>query len=822
MNQNPCSMERKRIAVTGIGIYCPIGKSPEEVMQNIRAGRGAIGPIRAFATDSLEIRDAAEIHDHDPRAHFSESEAAAVDRTAQLAIVAARQAVLRAALSPIDKERAALLIGICAGGQGDSNNPQATEQLSMQGAARFLSTAPYRQTHEVAVALGVHGPQATVSTACASSGSALCHAYDLLQAGKVRHVVAGGTDAFSYHTYAGFYALGAMAPRPSSPFSTGLGVTFGEGAGFVILETFESAQERGVLILGELVGYGATGDAHHMTSPDPSGGGLCRAISAAVRISGLEADQIDYVNAHGTGTRDNDKAESLAITRALAAAPRIPPVSSTKSFIGHTLGAAGILEFIISLLCQRDEVLPPTLNFEAPRPGCELDYIPNHYRPGRSRYFLSNSAAFGGINAVLVGGDPALPQRSSPILRDEVVISGLGVVSAVGCGQEAFVQALRQGRSGIGLVDRWDVTDCQAKQAALVKEFQPRALLPMLDCRRLDRLNQYVTVAAGLGLRDAGLQGAHFKEERVGVVVALARGPVGTQENFTASLRRDGLHGLSPKYFPSMVLSTVAGNVGHAYRLRGTTSLFAEGISGGLHGLIHAFELLRQTPELDALLVIAADELAPGFFRLYDRLGVLAAALPGDPAMQLYAPQSRGMVLGEGAVAVVLERASAARARGARPLAQLLGYGLSADAAGHPGLDPSGRYLGEAVRQALTEANSEVDVVYGHGRGIFAQDERELKGLSQGLAGQRVPLGCVMGNTGVAEAASGLFSVAAAVQGMQHGEVYPVLAAGAAEGKLELVRAEVKRGRYRRSLIAGSTESGNNAALVLASAAAGD
>lgn len=525
---NVPSNVRCRVVVTGVGVYTSIGSSPGELLDSIRTGHCGIGVIQGFDVGQLEIRHGAEILNHDPMAHFSADEAASLDRTAQFAVIAARQAVANAKLEIAERaHRVGVVMGICAGGQGLTMSEHSTSRPWDDAAAanRLLGAAHYVQTDAVVKALGARGPQTTVSTACASSGTALGHAFQLLQTQKVDAVIAGGADAFTFQTYAGFYALGAMCASPCSPFGDAIGVTFGEGAGCVVLERLTDAIDRGAPILGELIGFGTTADAYHVTSPHPTGEGLCRAMRLALDSAGLERESIDYINAHGTGTRDNDLSETLAIKALYRDAKQIPPVSSTKSFFGHTLGAAGALEFIVSLLCGRENIIPPTIHLRAPRPGCDLDYVPNEARSAPMHHFLTNSAAFGGVNAVLVGGEVAPTRSLPPLAHDAIVITGLAVVSAVGCGLDEFRTALREGRSGITDADRPGAVGPRAKRAALVHDFLPRRLVPSVDVRRMDRLNQYAVVAAGLGLADAGLDGGRLSEERVGVVVGLTRGP---------------------------------------------------------------------------------------------------------------------------------------------------------------------------------------------------------------------------------------------------------------------------------------------------------
>ena len=281
------------------------------------------------------------------------------------------------------------------------------------------------------------------------------------------------------------------------------------------------------------------------------------------------------------------------------------------------------------------------------------------------------------------------------------------------------------------------------------------------------------------------------------------------------SLREDGLENLSAKYFPAMVVSTIGGRVAQYFGLKGMNSTVVEGTTSGIHALIHAFEYLRQNASVDALVVVGADEVGALYVKLFDQLGVLS----GD-GFGPYAPAAAGMVLGEGAAAVVLERFGSAARRGAAIRAEVRGYGLTSDPGGLRGVGAEGGELERAARLALAEAGlrpDEVDAIYGHGRGVAVHDAREVAAFER-LVGRATPVGCVMGNTGVAEAASGLFSVAAAVLGLEHGEMYPVVSDAPLDPALDFVHGAVRRGDYRRVLVAGSTEQGNNAAVVLARA----
>ena len=805
----------KRIAITGIGVYCPIGESKDEMLTALKEARGAVEAIRGFNTDGLKVSHAAEIASHRPSECFEDEATRQLDWTAQFAILAAQNAANDSGLSKEDLVAGdtGLIAGVCAGGQGDSPEQRDQQKPFQYDVSRYQEVSHYRQTDAVGGILGMHGPRMTVSTACASSTTALGHAYDWLQSGVARRVLIGGMDAFSITTYAGFYALGAMAEAPISPFSDGIGVTFGEGAGFVVLELLDDAQERGANIYGELYGHGDSGDAHHITAPAPSGEGLARAMSRAMKRAGLDASQIDYVNAHGTGTRDNDTAESIAIASALGEAPTLPPVSSTKSYFGHTLGAAGILEFISSILASREGFLLPTLNHTGNRPGCDHDYIPNQPRKGKVRAFLSNSAAFGGINATVAAGEVRQASPSVELELDEVWITGRGVVSPIGCGLDAFRQGLKNSISGIRPIDRFDTTDMSCSYAGMVEKFKPRKLVPTIDARRAEILNRYAMVAAGLAMQDAKVDTRVVPSERFGMVMGLMYGSISVQEDFNNSLINDGLEQLSAKYFPSMVISTIGGQVSQSFSLRGTNTTIVDGFTGGLNALIQGYDLLRQDDELDAVVVVVSDEIGRAMFDVYEKEGKLT-----PDSLKVYSPEANGIFLGEGAASVVLERASAAKARGANPLAKIAGFGMTSDAVGPVGTDDDGIWCSKAIEQSLRQselAAEDVQLIYGHGCGDTKYDSRELAAISRVLGSADIPLANIVGNIGFCGASSGLFSVIAASLSIEYGERYPAI--GCAE-ESSGVRMQIEYSDSQsigNALIVGSTENGNNAAVVL-------
>ncbi len=395
-----------RVAITGVGVISPIGQSFATFTQNLFNGHCGIGPITTIPTERLLVKIAAEVVGFDPATHFEPRRIGMLDRVAQFALVATREAMARSAL-PLDGDRAettACLIGTGVGGLNTLDD--SFLKLYGQGAARVHPfTIPRLMVNAAAshitMEFGITGPAYSIASACSSAGHAIGHAFHLVRSGVVRAAVVGGAEAcITVGTMKGWEAMRVMAPDTCRPFSkTRTGMVLGEGAAVFVLETLDDARARGAEVLAELAGAGMSSDAKDITAPDVDGG--VRAIRAALRDAGLAAEDVDYVNAHGTGTAANDQTETQSLHRALGARARQIPVSSSKSMFGHALGAAGALELAATVAALRSCTVPPTVNYEETDPLCDLDYVPNTARSAPIRAALSNSFAFGGLNAVL-------------------------------------------------------------------------------------------------------------------------------------------------------------------------------------------------------------------------------------------------------------------------------------------------------------------------------------------------------------------------------------------------------------------------------------
>ncbi|HVZ27275.1 MAG TPA: beta-ketoacyl-[acyl-carrier-protein] synthase family protein, partial [Rhizomicrobium sp.] len=369
-------------------------------------GRSTIGPLTLFPTEALQIRIGAEVAGFEPQAHFSDRQVALLDRFSQFAVVAAREAALQSgldfagALGP----RTAAIIGSGVGGIGTLDD--GFNRLYAQGSKRLPPlTVPRMMLNaaasHVSMALGVRGPTFAIASACASANHAIGTAFQMVRSGAVDAAVTGGAEAsLTFGTIKAWEAIRVMAPDTCQPFSRDRkGMVLGEGAGMLVLENYDQARARGADILGEMLGFGMSADAGDIVLP--SADGAAAALLACLADAGLDPGEVAYVNAHGTATTANDITETSALHKVFGDHARKLAVSSTKSLHGHAMGASGALEMVATLLAMRDGFIPPTANFTEPDPQCDLDYVPNETRAQKIGVALSNSFAFGGLNAVL-------------------------------------------------------------------------------------------------------------------------------------------------------------------------------------------------------------------------------------------------------------------------------------------------------------------------------------------------------------------------------------------------------------------------------------
>lgn len=408
---------RRRVVVTGLGVVTPLGLDVGETWENMLAGRSGIGPITRFDAVEAQLATtiAAEVKGFDPEKRIDKKELRKMDLFIPFGIFAALEALEQSGLviDDTNAERVAVIVGAGLGGLPYIEKYAAV--LREQGPRRItpffipMTIANLASGH-ISIITGAKGPNSCVVTACATGTHSIGDAFRMIQYGDADAAIAGGTEAtITPLAFAGFNSMKALSTRndepqrASRPFDKGRdGFVMGEGSGVVILEELESAKARGAEILAEIVGFGMSGDAYHITSPAEGGDGAVRCMRAALNDAGITPDEVDYINAHGTSTHYNDMYETMAIKKLFGDAAYNTPISSTKSMIGHLLGAAGGVEAVVAIKTLMENKLPPTINYEEPDPECDLDYVPNTARDAVVNVSLSNTYGFGGTNASLV------------------------------------------------------------------------------------------------------------------------------------------------------------------------------------------------------------------------------------------------------------------------------------------------------------------------------------------------------------------------------------------------------------------------------------
>ena len=417
---------RRRVVVTGMGVISPVGNDVESFWKSITEGRSGIGPITRFDASAMRTRIAGEVKDYDPENYFERKDIRRLDRISQYFLIAAREAFSQAGIAYQPDDEGASRAGVVFGGGfgGMESFVDEIRTLDRRGPERVSPTGIPKIIVNISAGLvsiehNLLGPVSCVVTACSASANAIGDATEIIRRGAADVMLAGGSEAaITDYGIAGFAQARALSSRNDEPeracrpFDADRdGFVMGEGGGALILEERDRALARGAPIVAEILGYGMSADAYHITLPRPGGTGAARAMKAAMNDAGLEASAISYINAHGTSTEANDATETAAIKIALGDEAYRVPVSSTKSTTGHVLGGAGAVEAVASILALERGLLPPTINLEKPDPECDLDYVPNQARDFSGDYALSNSFGFGGHNVTLALGSARVAKR---------------------------------------------------------------------------------------------------------------------------------------------------------------------------------------------------------------------------------------------------------------------------------------------------------------------------------------------------------------------------------------------------------------------------
>lgn len=746
-------MALRPVVVTGLGVICAIGRDPEEFWHRLTAGQGGLTPIQDPAFEVFEARYAGQVPDEWITGQLPEPDTA-LDRTAGLALIAARQAIAQAGLTGVDATRFGMILGKC--------------QATPDAAGHYQ---PMHHTQDViADRLGLRGPRILVSTACAAGGNAVGLAKDKIRAGEADAVLAGGVDPLLFGTYAGFAGLKALSTGPCRPYSHSDGLNLGEGAAFLLLEPLDLALARGAVPLAEVAGYGLSADAYHATAPDPTGRGGVSAMRRALADAGLTTDDVGYVSGHGTGTPANDAMEAKVMRTVFGPRAGQVPTSSIKSFVGHTLGAAGAVEAVAAVLALRDGLAPPTIGFDADAVPGDLDFVPNQTRELSTDTVVSNNYAFGGNNVSLVLTTPGPGREWTEPAPREVVITGLGPVSGLGAGIAETTEAVLARRPALG-----------ARPSLEGRTFAPRSLW-----RHMNNLSRMAIAAARLSWEDAGLKLPRKELDDVGLVFATGAGSAESTGGFDDSIAANP-NKPAVLSFSNVVLNATGGAVCQTLGLRGPTTTICNGGASASIALTCAMEMIRDG-KADVVLVVAADE----------HVGMV----PQDAFVSPYDRDS-GRVPGSAAVAFVVEAADHCAARGGTPYARVL-------AASHV----SGPFDGLTGLAGLAEP---LDLVVGAATG-GGDDAEEAASVLAALPG--VPLTASAGLTGDCQAATGALNIALGALAVRDG-VAPALtgpATPAAGTSADYLGEPELPEPARRALVLSSAPGSVRGAVVLGAA----
>lgn len=751
-----------RVVVTGCGICSAIGNDTHQVVNNLRAGNASARKISRFSVEPFQTKVGAEVElDPDllPPARIRER----WDRGTLMAIVAGDQALKQANLDRQTGDATKFGVATGVSGSGQFQTPQVDRQRNLVINQRTAQTilehnVPNFQAEEMAKHFHLNGPQTTVSSASAGSGIAISIATRWLQSNRCDAVLAGGSECLSVLNIIGFDVLGITAKDRCHPFSASDGMMMGEGAGYLLLERESSAKRRGAKILCYVDGVAVSADAFDPVLFDPTGDGQRRAMRRTLREGGVETSGVHWIRASGSGGRDQDTAEVIAIKELFG--ETIPPVTSLEPFFGHCNGAGPAIGMIAAISCMNESLLPPTLNFESgASPPAGIDFVPNVARKTVLDRTLCNSAAFGGTNvAILCSRKGSTTQRR---LVDDVVITGVGTLSALGYGGRESIPLVQGTDSGIDHHDRFEMPEGVAPLSGLVRDLKPRKLLPQINLRGVDLLARYAAVVSQLAWNDAKRQPAHCDADRLGVVSGLAYASGKTTERLMDEVYRDFQRPTVGKVMLRNGRFMVTSQLAHWFSIKGYNSTLASGELSGLHALATAKDQLANDDSLDAVLVVAADEVSSMYARLHGELGNL---VPANGQMLPYSCRSDGRIMGEGAVAMVLERASVAAERDAPILGRIAGQAM------HFQPKKERASLDSTIRDSLADAAMDpVDMgsLFGLGTGNWQQDRIEIQSI-QRCFGSQASLSSTSQQTGLMDSSTGLLSAALGLSALQN------------------------------------------------------
>ncbi len=745
--------EKNRCVVTGLGMICAIGNSVEESWKNVLASVSGIKNTTTVDTENCYATLAAEVN-CDTLDDIDAPEEK--DRASKLCLKAAKEALADSGLSKgNDDPRVSVIIGSCVGGA------VSIEHYYKHGKNKSdilkMPIAPIAS--QVAELAGAGGIVTNVANACAAGTISVAYACDLIRAGKADIVIAGGADSFASIPYSGFLSLHALDENGCSPFNRCTGITLGEGAGVVIVESYAHAKARNAKMYCEVLGAGITTDAHHITAPREDG--LCQieAIKRAIDNSGISKKDIGYVNGHGTGTAKNDNAEFLSLHAVFDGENDNLSASSTKAMTGHCLGAAGAIEAVFSVKALTENTVLPTLGYseedkeKLKEKAGKIEFVQNVPHSKELTAVMSNSFAFGGNNASIIFSKNAGDVKVSKSKAD-IAITGLGIVNPLGHTKEAYIASVKA-----------DSKPSETSIHSVIETSEYDDLgIKMAFYRKLDNFSQLQVVTGMRALKDAKLTVTEENAKEIGNIVGTSEGALGSTYDFEELIGEKGNAKGSAFKFPNTVYNAAGGYLSICSGLKGYSVTVTSGPVSGLTSILYSMNVIREGQE-KIMIATGNDENIPVIDSLFAELGYKAKTAEGPFS------GGDGFVIGDASTSIVLEETSNARARGAEVYARILGYGNGRKNVRFGALSGTSEALEKAVADALADSGinaGDIDAVYGFANGMKAVDDIEKSVLSKLFAGK--PVFEIKERTGEGRAGTAALQAAHAAL-MLHGDI---------------------------------------------------
>ncbi len=710
----------KRCVITGLGMINAIGNTVDESWNNCINGVSGIKEVRSIDTSDCYAHLGAESAEHfDVDAG---DDAQKMDRVSLLCVKAANEAIKDSGIVIDDNnaDRVGVIMGSCVGGAvsiqkffTDRHNAEGSEDTS-----DIIKMPIGVIANNVAKIAGVKGVVTNVGNACAASTISIEYACDLIRAGVGDAFIVGGADSFSALAFGGFTALHALDTDPCSPYNKSKGITLGEGAGALIVESYEHAVARNAKIYCDVLGGGISSDAHHITAPRPDSEGQMNAMKWALANSDLKPSDIDYINGHATGTPLNDSTEIQAMQTIFGDNDNTA-VDSTKSMVGHCLGAAGAVEAIYTVKALTTDMVPPTIGYSdedlenLKEKAGKLDFMPNVSKHKEIDYAMTNNFAFGGNNASVIFAKNE--KKIKPLENNKVYVTGFGIVSPAGNTVDSYVEAVKNGglkSEGDGLFATVGADDY--KEYGIKLNFY----------RKLDKLSQTQVVSGRACLADAGVTVTTDNETEIGMIVGTADGPATEIINFHEGLIKNGLHAGSAFIFPNTVYNAAGGYFSINSGVKGVNVTLTNGMQAGLQSICYAYNVVRDGAE-KMMMATGLDENTETMKLLYGKLGYFS----NEETVKPYELNGSEFVLGEGSTTMMLESEASAEARNAVKYAEIAGYAMTHESVSAGTLAGSDAALDKAIIKACENAGisvDDIDAVVGFGDGNKTVDTIEM------------------------------------------------------------------------------------------------